>query len=132
MKHMKVAFVSFDFGEYCVRLTTGIAQDRDTSVLLFLPNDEAKPYLHLLNNSVELRQFDKPRLRQPLKQIQMLTFLVRQMKDFNPDVIHLQLGHGLFNLFTRHFLSDYPLVLTVHDSSIHVGDASCSKIPQWV
>jgi hypothetical protein len=38
---MKVALVAFDFGEYCVRLASGIAQDHDINVLLFLANDEA-------------------------------------------------------------------------------------------
>jgi glycosyltransferase involved in cell wall biosynthesis len=132
MKGMKVAFVSFDFGEYCVRIASGIAQDRETSVLLFLPSDKAKPYLHLLSNLVQLRLFDKPRLRQLLKQVQMLAFLVRQIKDFSPDVIHLQVGHLWFNLFALPLLSDYPLVLTVHDSLIHVGDAGRRKTPQWV
>ena len=63
MKGMKVALVAFDFGEYCVRLASGIAQDHDINVLLFLANDEAKPYLHLLSNSVELQVFDKSRMR---------------------------------------------------------------------
>ena len=56
-KPMKVALVSFDFGEYCIRLASGIAQDPDTKVLLFLPDYESEPYLHLLSKSVELRAF---------------------------------------------------------------------------
>lgn len=128
---MKVAFVSFAFGEYCVRLASGIAQDRDTSILLFLPNDEAKPYMHLLSTSVGLQLFDRPRLQQPFKQVQMLIWLVRKIRGFNPDVIHLQLGHLWFNLFALPFLRNYPLVLTVHDPSIHVGDTETGKTPQW-
>ena len=128
---MKVAFVSFDFGEYCVRLASGIAQDPDTSILLFLPDYEAEPYLHLLSKSVELRIFKKPRLRQPFKQFRMVTRLVSQIRKFNPDVIHLQLGHLWFN-WALPLLGDCPLVLTVHDSLIHVGDADSSKTPQWV
>ena len=126
-----MAFVSFYFGEYCVRLASGIAQDRDTSVLLFLPNNEAKPYLHLLSNSVGLRLFDMPRMRQPFKQVQMLARLVKQIRGFNPDVIHLQLGHLSFNLFALPLLGDYPLVLTVHDALIHPGDVESGKAPQW-
>jgi starch synthase len=132
MKVMKVAFVSFYFGEYCVRLASGIAQDRDTSVLLFLPNNEAKPYLHLLSTSVGLQLFDMPRMRQPFKQVQMLACLVSQIRGFNPDVIHLQLGHLSFNLFALPLLGNYPLVLTVHDALIHPGDAESGKAPQWV
>jgi glycosyltransferase involved in cell wall biosynthesis len=126
---MKVAFVSFDFGEYCVRLASGFAQD--TNILLFLPKCEAEPYLHLLGNSVELRSFDKPRIRQPLRQVQMLTQLMRQIKEFSPDVIHLQAGHLWFNLALPR-LADCPLVLTVHDATRHVGDAESRKTPDWV
>ena len=73
---MKVAFVAFDFGEYCVRLASGIAEDADTKVMLLLPDNEADPYLHLLSDSVELRVFDKPRFRQFFKQVKMVLGLV--------------------------------------------------------
>jgi glycosyltransferase involved in cell wall biosynthesis len=129
---MKVAFVAFDFGEYCLRLAGGIASDGDTSVLCLLPRDEASPYLHLCSEAVDLRLFDKPRIRQPLKQLKLIIRLVRQIRAFNPDVIHLQLGHFWFNLFALPFLRKYPLVLTVHDSLIHVGDRATAKTPQWV
>jgi starch synthase len=129
---MKVAFVAFDFGEYCIRLASGIAQAENTSVLCFLPKDEAGPYLHLLSESVDLRVFEKPRIRHPFKQIRTVIDLVRQIRAFNPDVIHLQLGHLWFNLLGLPLLRRYPLVLTVHDSLIHVGDAMTAKTPQWV
>jgi glycosyltransferase involved in cell wall biosynthesis len=129
---MRVAFISFDFGEYCVRLANGIAQDQDTSVLLFLAKGEGEPYRHLLSNTVKLRMFDKPRLRQPFKQFQMVVRLVKEIRQFNPDVIHLQLGHFWFNLLALPMLRDYPVVLTVHDSLIHVGDSASSRTPQWV
>ena len=87
---MKVAFVGFDFGEYCVRLVSGIAASPATNVLMFLPKAEAGPYLHLLSGSVEPRLFDKPRIRQVFKQLKLAFDLVRQIRAFNPDVIHLQ------------------------------------------
>ena len=122
---MKVAFVSFDFGEYCVRLASAIAQN--ANILLFLPGREAEPYLHLLSNSAELRPFHKPRLRQLVQQMKMIAHLVRQIKDFNPDVIHLQQGHLWFN-FPLPLLRRYPLVVTSHDPVTHVGE----KTPQWI
>lgn len=129
---MKVALLTFGFGEYCVRLASGIAQDRNTSVLLFIPDVEAHSYLQLLSKSVHLELFHKPRLRHVLKQVQMVTRLVRQLRTFNPDVIHLQQGHLWFNLLALPFLGDYPLVLTVHDPVLHAGDDDGSKTPQWV
>jgi len=128
---MKVALVSFDFGEYCIRLASGIAQDPDTKVLLFLPDYEAEPYLHLLSKSVELRAFKNARLRHPFGQFQMVTRLVRQIKKFHPGVVHLQIGHLWFN-WALPMLADFPLVLTVHDSSIHIGDVPPRKTPQWI
>jgi len=62
----------------------------------------------------------------------MVWWLVSQIRAFKPDVLHLQLGHMWFNLLGLPFLRDIPLVLTVHDSLIHVGDASTAKTPQWV
>jgi glycosyltransferase involved in cell wall biosynthesis len=126
---MKVAFVSFDFGEYCVRLASCMAQD--SNLLLFLPRREAEPYMHLLSKSVGLRLFDKPRLRQPIKQVQMVVQLVKQIRGFRPDVIHLQAGHLWFNWALPMF-GDCPLVLTVHDPSKHIGDADSGKTPDWV
>ena len=69
---MKVAFVAFDFGEYCIRLASGIAENADTRVLLLIAKEEADPYLHLLSASVERRLFDKPRIRQVFKQFRMV------------------------------------------------------------
>ena len=129
---MKIAFVAFDFGEYCVRLASGIAQGADTKLLCFLPREEADPYSHLLSDSVDLHVFDKPRLREPIKQIKMVTELVRRIRAFNPDVIHLQLGHMWFNLLALPLLRGFPLVLTVHDPLIHVGDEQTGKTPQWI
>jgi len=129
---MRVAFVGFDFGEYCVRLAGGIAESPGTKVLMFLPKAEAQPYLHLLSSFVEPRLFDKPRIRQLFRQLKMVFDLVRQIRAFNPDVIHVQLGHLWFNLLALPLLRRFPLVLTVHDSIIHVGDAATGKTPQWV
>ena len=78
---MKIAFVAFDFGEYCVRLASGIAQGADTKVLCFLPREEADPYSHLLSDSVDLHVFDKPRLRESIKQVKMVAQLD------NPDSV---------------------------------------------
>jgi starch synthase len=129
---MKVAFVAFDWGEYCIRMVSGIAHAEGTVVLCFLPRGEASPYLHLLADSVELCMFDKPRFRHTFSQLKMVMSLVRQIRAFNPDVIHLQMGHLWFNLLALPLLRRFPLVLTVHDSQIHVGDALTAKTPQWV
>src|ERR1019366_6814536 len=100
-------------------------------VLLLLPDCESKPYRYLLSDAVRLATFVKPRLRQPARQIRTAGSLVKYIKQFSPDVIHLQEGYFWFN-FALPLLRDFPLVLTVHDPSRHVGDAEARKTPQWI
>jgi glycosyltransferase involved in cell wall biosynthesis len=124
---MKVAFISFEFMEYSVRLASAIAQSAD--VLLLLPKCDSAPYLQLLQGSVETEFFQKPRLRQALQQARLATHLVRIVKDFKPDVIHFQSGHLWFSLALP-MLGDTPLVVTVHDPCRHLGENS-HAIVDW-
>ena len=125
---LKVAFLSFDFGEYSVRLASALAQDAE--VLLLLPERKAAPHLSKLADAVKFEPFDKPRLRQPFRQLRMTRTILRRIKTFQPDVIHLQQGHLWFN-FALPLLARYPLVLTIHDLKNHVGDAE-SHEPQML
>lgn len=125
---MKVAFLSFDFGEYCVRLASALAHDADT--LLLLSEREVQPYLYMLSDAVNLQSFPKPRLREPFRQIRMTAHLVKCIKRFKPDVVHLQVGHLWFNVALP-LLSSYPMVVTVHDPIRHIGDGSSSRLLQW-
>jgi glycosyltransferase involved in cell wall biosynthesis len=126
---MKVAFLSFDFGEYCVRLASALA--REAEVLLLLPQQEAAPYEPLLSPGVTFCPFHKPRLRQPLRQARTVWTILRRIRAFDPDVIHLQQGHLWFNLVLP-LLARRPLVLTIHDPRCHLGDRGGRRTPQRV
>lgn len=124
---MRVAFLAFHFGEYSVQLTSALAQE--TEVLLLLSYQQAQPYLSRLDPAVNFYPFNQPRLRQPLRQIVNSAKILRRIREFNPDVIHLQNGHLWFNLFLP-FLNRYPLVITIHDPKPHKGDHETGKTPQ--
>jgi len=123
---MKVAFLSFHFGEYSVLLASALAQQAE--VLLLLSHQQAAPHLSRLNPAVNFQPFDQPRLRQPLKQVAMIYQILRKIRRFDPDVIHLQNGHIWFNLALP-FLRHYPLVITIHDPAPHLGDRESGKKP---
>ena len=123
---MKVVLLSFNWGEYCVRLASALAHDED--VLLLLAKEQAEPHLAKLNPSVRFQSFDKPRFRQLWQQMRMIATIVRAIKRFDPDLIHLQMGHMWFNLALP-LLRQYPLVLTIHDPRHHIGDRESQK--QW-
>ena len=126
---MNVALVTHDFEEYCVRLASGLADS--ANVLLLLPSGLARARLPALDSRVSVQRFDKPRLRQPIRQLRAGWDLVRRIKAFNPDVVHFQQGHLWFNGFLP-LLRRFPLILTVHDPRHHPGDATSKKTPQAV
>jgi glycosyltransferase involved in cell wall biosynthesis len=123
---MKVALVSFDFDEYATALANGLGWDDD--VCLLLPEHYAPQVARLLDPTVTLATFAKPRLRQPLRQVGMCLELLRRVRRLDPDVVHVQQGHLWFNAalpFLRR-----PLVLTIHDHTHHPGDRLSRKTPQ--
>jgi glycosyltransferase involved in cell wall biosynthesis len=126
---MRVAFLSFNFPEYCLRLTSGLAGNAE--VLLMLPEKDAEPYAHLVDNTINFRPFSAPRLRRPIRQMKMSKALCRQIQDFRPDVVHLQQGHLWFN-WVLGSLPRCPFILTVHDYRTHPGDMPSRMTPQWI
>ncbi len=127
---MRIAFVSYDFGEYCVQHANGLLAHGD--VLLVLPVEQFGPYQDDLEVGVELCTFSKPRLRQPIRQIRTIRSIMKQIDEFRPDVVHFQLGHMWFNFVLPHLRRKYPIVFTVHDPRQHLGDRGAKKTPQWL
>lgn len=126
---MKIAFISYDWGEYCIRLASALGQK--AQVCLLLAEQQAAPHLSKLDRAVTFHPFHKPRLRQPLKQVMTLFRHLRIIQKFDPEVIHVQHGHFWLN-FALPLLRKYPLVLTIHDPRRHLGDRSTAKTPQPV
>ncbi len=127
---MRIAFVSYDLGEYCVQHANGLLAHGD--VLLILPTEQFTPYKDFLDEAVELRSFSKPRLRQPIRQLRTIQWIMQQIREFRPDVIHFQLGHMWFNFALSHLQRRYPIVFTVHDPTHHLGDRGAQNTPQWI
>ncbi len=128
-RHMKVVLLPLGHGEYCLRLANALIQK--TEVLLLLAPQRLTSDLSTLDPAVNFQPFNKPRLRQPVQQIRMIYTLLQHIKNFDPDVIHLQAGHFWFN-FALPLLRRYPLVLTIHDPRHHVGDRLSQKTPQTI
>ncbi len=124
---LRIAYLDYVFGEYSTRLVNALARDAD--VLLLMPIQVARPYLPTLNPSVSYDPFATPRLRQPLAQMRMVASLVRKIRAFRADVIHVQQGHLWFNLALP-LVAGYPLVVTIHDVVHHPGDRYSQPVPQ--
>jgi starch synthase len=128
-KRHRIALISYNFGEYCVRLASALADHAE--VLLILPDRLVEPYRAKLTGSVRLFSFPNPRLRQPLRQFRAIRKIIQEIHRFSPDVIHYQGAHLWFDLALP-FLRRYPLVFTIHDFKPHPGDRLSQKTPVWV
>jgi glycosyltransferase involved in cell wall biosynthesis len=123
---LRVALLSTNFGEYCVRLANALSAETD--VLLAMPERLAALYAGKLHGAVRLFSFPDARLRQPFRQLRVIRGVFREIEAFAPDVVHYQGFHPWFDLalpLWHHF----PLVCTVHDFEPHLGDKLSQKTP---
>lgn len=128
-KRLRVAFISFNFGEYSVRLASALAQNAE--VVLFLPEALVGPHIAKLDKTIRLESFHKPRIRQVGRQLRCMRLLFRKIRALAPDVIHYQGAHLWFDLVFP-FLLRYPRVFTIHDFRPHPGDQPFQQTPFWV
>jgi glycosyltransferase involved in cell wall biosynthesis len=125
---MRVALISFDFGEYAVRVASSLSTY--ATVLLLLAEDEGAPFAGQLPPGVRHVPIPRVRLRQPLRQIRRNGWILQQLRDFGPNVVHLQQGSMWFNIALE-FDHSFPLVLTTHDAERHPGDKLSRKTPYY-
>lgn len=126
---MRVAWITYDFEEYSTLHVNAMADDND--VLLVMPRAEEGSPRYDIHPKIDHYSFDKPRLRQPLRQLQSIRRILAKIESFQPDVVHLQQGHMWFNAALK-YLKPYPLVITIHDPRHHAGDVVSQKTPQWL
>jgi len=125
---MKIAWISFGFREYSINHVRALSENHD--LLLVLPASEDSGLHEIVDPRVSVFSFRNARLRQPFRQIWQCLAIVRKVREFGPDVVHLQQGHLWFN-FAILALRRYPLVMTIHDPRRHPGDSESMKTPQW-
>ena len=125
---MKIAWISFGFREYSINHVGALAENHD--LLLVLPASEDSGLHEIVDPRVSVYYVRKARLRQPFRQIRQCLAIVRKVREFGPDVVHLQQGHLWFN-FAILALRRYPLVMTIHDPRRHPEDSESMKTPQW-
>jgi glycosyltransferase involved in cell wall biosynthesis len=132
--------LALHFAEHASRLALALAA-RD-EVLLVLSSRNAQSELSddlraLLYETVTVRSLELPRLRDP-RTVGTILSINRILRDFSPEVLHIQEGGPLLHLagwtilsFRRHS----PVVLEVHDPVPHSGGLSKDgwrwKVVQW-
>ncbi len=127
---MKILQIAFNSPEVCVHIANALVQE--TEVCLMLPRLQSKPYLASLNPAVDFQPFDKPRFREPWRQVGLMRSLLKRIDQVQPDLIHMQKRHMYFAFMLPLLRRKYPLVISIHDPRQHIGDESSRRTPQAV
>lgn len=126
---MRITFISYTFGEYCIVQANELASHAE--VQLVMPRDVVETSGVEVDPRVQCVLFDRPRLRQPFRQMRSVRSLLSAVNHFKPDVVHYFHGHLWFNMALP-LLRRFPLVVTIFDAQHHPGDAESKTTPQLV
>lgn len=136
---MRIALLALHFAEYASRLAVALAARHE--VLLLLRANNARNELsddlrRSLYPAVTVRSVELPRFRDPRLAGAVLA-IGRVLRDFSPDIVHVQEAHVALNGWPILTLRRrVPVVLTVHDHLPHSGvfttDSWRWSIVQWL
>lgn len=108
---MRVVMIAFPSVEYTIELTEALAEFEE--VMLMLPKPHALSFGDVIDPKVTVYPFYYPRMRYPTNLI-MVYKMIRKIKEFKPDIIHIQRGNPWFN-FALPLLKQYCIVTTTHN-----------------
>lgn len=126
---MRTLIFALGHMEYTIELAEALSDKIETH--LFIPYKKAERFKIEGGAYFHLHKFHQPRLRNPSNALLILD-LIKKFKQINPDILHIQGEHPWFDLSLPYLKRKYPVVITVHDVSLHSGDRDSSKIPQFV
>lgn len=121
---MRIALLALHFAEYAARLALALSAKHE--VLLVLRSSNAKSELTedlraLLYEKVTVRSLEPGRMRDP-RTLRTSLELNKMLRDFSPDVLHIQEVHPVLVGWTLlSFRRRIPVILTVHDPVHHSG-----------
>jgi glycosyltransferase involved in cell wall biosynthesis len=116
---LRVALLHFCFEDYTIDLANGLSQYVDLT--LIQPEKISAICRDYLDSRIQVRSFQKPRMRDPRNPLAMLA-MMRIIRSLQPDVLHVQETNDMWYDLTL-LLNKMPtLVTTVHDVYSHPGD----------
>jgi glycosyltransferase involved in cell wall biosynthesis len=124
---MRVVLVAPEIPDYSVEFSHIVAQRCE--VLLLIPEK-----LSVAVESTPRLRIDRlkwPRQRD-FRNIAFLCALSRQIREWNPDVVHFLNESNIWLALLIPMLGNIPAVTTVHDIRIHPGDWSSARVPRFL
>jgi glycosyltransferase involved in cell wall biosynthesis len=121
---MRITIIAFAYLEYTIELANALSKTE--RVLLIIPQKKSGALLELINPRVDTVVMNFPRIRSP-RNLYYVLKTVKRLHTFKPHVIHFQGGFLWYNAALP-FLGNCPLVTTIHDPNVHIGDWQSRKM----
>ena len=111
------------FIDYQIQLANALSKSE--TVMLILPfNHLPEEGIGVINKGVDCYLLGKGKPRYHPTNLFILKDCIKKMKEFKPDVIHLQLGGSIENLVFWACFKKKAIVSTFHDVKLHAGENS--------
>ena len=111
------------FIDYQIQLANALC-NKETIMLVIPSNGFIEADSWTIDERVDVRFLGIETHIYQLTTLRILKNFINIMLDFNPDVIHLQLGISLIDFALLPFFKIFPLVSTFHDVKLHLGESS--------
>src|SRR4030042_2058750 len=110
------------FVDYTSQLVHALRQQETVMFVIPVRKIRMDESLAVTGEAVDSYLFARGRSRYHPANLRPLIDCVRKMHQFDPDVVHIQIGASMLYLALLPFIKRYPLVTTFHDVKIHVGE----------
>ncbi|MFX0195695.1 MAG: glycosyltransferase family 4 protein [Candidatus Hodarchaeota archaeon] len=132
---MRITLVAFHFTEYSIELANALASGNEVLLVVNKENflqategrtaDFIQPGVNVFADSHYT--YKNPRI------LQNIFLLIRKIRNFRPDIIHVQESSSLVLMLTLMALAKIPYNVTVHDPIVHIGEKDKTKFRRtWI
>ena len=121
------------FIDYQIQLANALCK-KNTVMLVIPANKLPSEHLGTIDKMVDFNLLGKGKSLYHPASLLIFKDFIKEMNEFKPDVIHLQLGGSIIDLALLPFFKRYPIVATFHDVKLHTGENSwkANVIRHWV
>ena len=116
---MRIIFPIVGHIPYTIQLANALSKTE--KIMLLIPRNDFVTYSALIEKNVEVRTFYMAKRHRYPTNLFGICEIIKYIKKFNPDIVHLQSG-DFWLCFILPLLKKYPIITTVHDPELHLGE----------
>jgi starch synthase len=121
LNNLRVALLPFGFADYTIQLANALYK-KEIDILILIPDHNIKEHIDFLDVGIKRYIYASKRLYDPMS-IQTIYKLLKQIIQFDPDIIHTQGGYFWFTFLLPILdILGYKILTTFHDIDPHVGE----------